>query len=319
LLPEETRRAPRGCVAEAIAAARWRTAGHDAYDAGDNNAHGPCLPIANARMYSVSPEASLAWRRLFEWLAASSGVPLEVIDHAYPAKLPDLWTRPGLGAAFVCGWPYANRLSDLQMVAAPVPRANRSGGRALYWTDMVVRADGPFRTLEDTFGGRIAYTSKDSHSGFNAVRRLLMHCAGSRPDSLYRSAVGPLVTPRRSLESVVTGDADVAPVDSYAHLLLQRHCPELTGKVRTVAVSELAPIPLLAASAATDPALVALMRSALVGANREAAARPLLDDLVLEGFAEGSPRDYQITQSWAQEAERAGWLGLASHDLAPAA
>src|SRR5262249_59566109 len=99
--------------------------------------------------------------------------------------------------------------------------------------DMVVRADRPFRTLEDTFGGRIAYTSKDSHSGFNAVRRLLMQCAGSQPDSLYRSAVGPLVTPRRALESILTGDADAAPAVSYAHLLLQRYLPELTAQLRT--------------------------------------------------------------------------------------
>jgi ABC-type phosphate/phosphonate transport system substrate-binding protein len=280
---------------------------------------GACLPIANARMYSVSPEAGLAWRRLFDWLAAASGVALDIIDHAYPAKLPDLWARPDLAAVFVCGWPYAARLNDLQIVAAPVPRTARSAGRALYWTDMVVRADGRFHTLEDTFGGRIAYTGKDSHSGFNAVRRLLMRHAGSRPQPLYESAVGPLVTPRRSLESVVKGEADVAPVDSYAHLLLQRHCPELTEGVRTVAVSDLAPIPLLAASPTTDPALLARMRAALIGAGQDAMARPLLDDLVLIGFAEVQPRDYQITQSWARDAEQAGWHGLAPRERVPAA
>jgi ABC-type phosphate/phosphonate transport system substrate-binding protein len=273
--------------------------------------------IANARMYSVSTEANLVWRRLFDWLAAASGVALEVIDHAYPAKLPDLWTRPDLGAAFVCGWPYVARLSELQIVAAPMPKAARGGGRPLYWTDMVVRADAPFRTLEDTFGGRIAFTSKDSHSGFNAVRRLLMRYAGARSGSLYQSAVGPLVTPRRSLQSVLNGDADVAPVDAYAHLLLQRYCPELTAGVRTVAVSELAPIPILAASAGTDPALVARLRSTLVGAGQDASVRSLLDDLLLEGFAEVEPHDYQITQSWAQEAEQAGWRSLASREQVP--
>ena len=181
----------------------------------------------------------------------------------------------------------------------------------------MIRADAPFQTLEDTFGGRIAFTSKDSHSGFNAVRRLLMRYTATQPESLYRSAVGPLVTPRRSLESVLNGDADVAPVDAYAHLLLQRYCPELTAGVRTVAVSELAPIPILAASAGTDAALVARLRSTLVGAGRDASARSLLDDLLLEGFAEAERRDYQITQSWAQEAERAGWRSLAASERVP--
>src|SRR5262249_60525049 len=122
-------------------------------------------------MYSVSPEASLAWRRLFEWLAAASGVPLEVIDHAYPAKLPDLWTRPDLGAAFVCGWPYASRLSDLQIVAAPVPRAARSGGRALYWTHMVGGGAGAVPALGEQFrGGVRPNTNKPPHP-LDAARR----------------------------------------------------------------------------------------------------------------------------------------------------
>jgi ABC-type phosphate/phosphonate transport system substrate-binding protein len=275
--------------------------------------------VANARMYSVTPETARAWHRLFDWLARTSGVPLDIIEHAYPARLPDLWARPDLGAAFVCGWPYASRLRELQIVAAPIPRLERAGGRAVYWTDMVVKADRPFRTLEDTFGGRIAFTAKDSHSGFNAVRRLLMQHVSARPDALYSSAIGPLVTPRRSLESVLSGDADVAPVDAYAHALLRRHCPELTAGVRTIAMTDVAPIPLLVASAATDSAPIARLRATLVGVGRDATARGLLDDLVLEGFAEVEARDYDVTQSWAGDAERAGWLGLAAREQVPEA
>jgi ABC-type phosphate/phosphonate transport system substrate-binding protein len=275
--------------------------------------------VANAGMYSVTPETARAWHRLFDWLARASGVPLDVIEHAYPARLPDLWARPDLGAAFVCGWPYASRLRDLQIVAAPIPRLERAGGRAVYWTDMVVKADRPFRTLEDRFGGRIAFTAKDSHSGFNAVRRLLMQHVSARPDALYSAAIGPLVTPRRSLEAVLSGDTDVAPVDAYAHALLRRHCPELTAGVRTIAMTDVAPIPLLVASAATDRAPIARMRAALIGAGRDPTARELLDDLVLEGFAEVEARDYDVTQSWAGDAERAGWLGLAAREQVPAA
>jgi len=127
------------------------------------------------------------------------------------------------------------------------------------------------------------------------------------------------ISSRRSLESVLNGDADVAPVDAYAHLLLQRHCPALTAGVRTIAMTETAPIPLLVASAGTDSEPIARMRAALVGAGQDPAAHGLLDDLVLEGFAEAKPGDYDVTQSWARDAERAGWLGLASREQAPAA
>lgn len=273
--------------------------------------------VANARMYSISSEAALAWRRLFGWLSESSGVPLDIIDHAYPAALPDLWKRPDLGAAFVCGWPYASRLSHLPIVAAPVPHAARTAGRPLYWTDMVVRADRPFQRLEDTFGGRIGFTSKDSHSGFNAVRKLLMDYPHPEGAPLYASAIGPLITPRRSLESVLNGDTDVAPVDSYAHALLKRYCPALTSGVRTIAMTDVCPMPMLVASAGTDTAAVARLRAALVEAEQDRHARPLLDDLLLDGFAEVAPKDYAVTQAWARAAELSSSSALAAREDAP--
>ena len=62
--------------------------------------------VANARMYSVNPGAASAWNELFEWLARASGVDLRVIDHKFPAPLAELWSRPDLGCAFMCGFPY---------------------------------------------------------------------------------------------------------------------------------------------------------------------------------------------------------------------
>ena len=63
--------------------------------------------VANARMYSVNPGAASAWKELFAWLARKSGVDLRVIDHAFPSPLAELWSRPDLGCAFMCGLPYA--------------------------------------------------------------------------------------------------------------------------------------------------------------------------------------------------------------------
>ena len=117
--------------------------------------------IANARMYAVAPGAIAAWKRLFAWLAAESGVPLSVIDHAFPALLSELWARDDLGCAFMCGWPYLRHGSVHQVIAAPVPSADYAGGRPVYCSHFVVRADSAFRALEDTFGHRFAFTIKD--------------------------------------------------------------------------------------------------------------------------------------------------------------
>ena len=63
------------------------------------------------------------------------------------------------------------------------------------------------------------------------------------------------------------------------------------------AVTDVVSITLLVASAATDGAQIAKLRAALVGAGLDSTARALLDDLVLEGFAEAEPADYDVTQS----------------------
>ena len=49
--------------------------------------------VANARMYSVNPQAASAWQELFAWLSRESGVQLDVVDQAFPLPLSDLWSR----------------------------------------------------------------------------------------------------------------------------------------------------------------------------------------------------------------------------------
>src|SRR6185437_15333961 len=114
-------------------------------------AGGPTMNyVANARMYAVNPPAAAAWKRLFGWLARRSGIPLDVIDHVFPAPLSALWARPDLASAFMCGFPFVRATDRPKPVAAPVPSGARYSDRPVYMTDLVVRADSPFRSLEDT-------------------------------------------------------------------------------------------------------------------------------------------------------------------------
>ena len=107
--------------------------------------------IASARMYSWSPSLTAAWRRLLEWVSARAGVPLEVMDQSAPTSLDELWHREDLGCAFMCGYPWALYEKKPHLLAAPVPSPARYGGRPVYVTDFIVRADGPHRALADTF------------------------------------------------------------------------------------------------------------------------------------------------------------------------
>ncbi len=263
--------------------------------------------VANARMYAPNGGAAAAWRALFGWVAARSGVPLVPIDHAFPAPLEDLWSRDDLGAVFMCGWPFVRAGSRHRIIAAPVPAAARYGGRAEYRTDFVVRAESRFQTLEDTFGGRLAYTVEHSHSGYNAPRHHLLRFRTARRSNLYAAVVGPCVTPKRVLDAVLDGSADVAPLDGYTLELMLRHSPDLAGRIRVVASTDPVPMPPLVASPSIPDATVAALRDAFLASGAApdtAAARAALG---LAGFAVTDPTGYAVTEHWAAETLAAGY------------
>jgi ABC-type phosphate/phosphonate transport system substrate-binding protein len=258
-------------------------------------------------MYAVTPAARDLWRQLFASVAERSGVPLVSIDHAAPAPLEALWSRGDLGLAFMCGYPFARAQSPVQAVAAPLPVHPRCGGRAVYWTDFVVAADGPFRQLADTFGARIGWTVEHSQSGFNAVRHHLLPYRDGRCASLFRESVGPLVTPRRVVESVLSREIEVGPLDSYYHALLRRFDPETASRLRTVESTVPTPMPLLVASAKTDARSVDRLRQALVDCAMDTGMAGVLAGLRLTGFEIPRPEAYRVLLDQAAEAEAQGY------------
>src|ERR1043166_4840512 len=222
--------------------------------------------VANARMYAVTPAVAAAWRDLFAWVARTSGVALAYRDHAAPAPLEALWARDDLGAAFMCGFPFASAAPQPVALVAPVPPPPRYGGRPSYCTDLVVRADRPFRQLSDTFGGRIGWTIGHSQSGYNAVRH---HPLGQTPRHAPQW-VGPLVTPRRVIEAVLEDRIDVGPPGGSVHDLIRRPEPDTAAKLRVVASTAMTPIPPLVASPRVAQDTAARLRGALLAWHAEA-------------------------------------------------
>jgi ABC-type phosphate/phosphonate transport system substrate-binding protein len=205
--------------------------------------------------------------------------------------MDQLWRRFDLGAVFMCGLPYACAEPRPFLIAAPVPAPDEFHGRCEYWSDLVVRKDSEFRSLEDTFGHRIAFTMPNSQSGCAAALQLLMRAAGPRP--LFRELIAPQVTPLRAMTAVIEGSAEVAPIDSYAFALLQRYRSELTAQLRVVATTERTVIPPLVSSFAGLKSLEA----AFLGAHDDEMLRPLLEKLLLERFERPNPDSYDLLRN----------------------
>jgi ABC-type phosphate/phosphonate transport system substrate-binding protein len=244
---------------------------------------------------------------LLEHITRDAGVSFTYLPYPAPQPLEALWSRPDLGAVFMCGYPIALQLAPVVPLAAPIPRAAWAEGRAVYRSDLIVREDAPYRRLEDTFGGRAGWTVEHSHSGFNALRHHLLAYRTPQRSALYREMVGNLVTARNVLDSVRAGSIDVGPLDAYWHLLIAHHAPELTRGVRVLTSTAVAPMPAFVAAAGAPLEMIGRLRDAFLAARGRNWFGPLAEPLLLEGFAEVSVESFEPLLRWERAAKAAGF------------
>jgi ABC-type phosphate/phosphonate transport system substrate-binding protein len=254
--------------------------------------------IANARMYSVSPEAAGLWRSLLAAVIEHASLDIQLLEHSHPEPIDELWLRRDLAGVFMCGLPYSRSLPRPEIIAAPVPSPPDFRGLPQYWSEMVVRKDSPFQRIEDTFGGRIALTVPASQSGCLAALCYLATAGDRFP--LYREVIAPQVTPLGAISAVIGGAAEVAPVDAYAYSLLRKFRWDLTSRVRVVGRTARTPIPPLVGWEGGFDRL----RAAFLEAHQIASMKVLMDDLLLEGFAVPDPNSYDALRSNAEDAGR---------------
>jgi ABC-type phosphate/phosphonate transport system substrate-binding protein len=263
--------------------------------------------IANARMYAVVPEAEVAWQGLISEVAAEAGVELDYRPYPAPQPLEHLWRRSDLGAVQMCGYPIALGVSDVVPLAAPIPAAGWADHRAVYRSDLIVRADAPYRTLADTFGGTAGWTVEHSHSGFNAFRHhLLTYRTPARPN-LFGRIVGNLVTARRIIDAVLDGSIDVGPLDAYWHMLIARYRPEITAGIRVLEATDVAPMPAFVAAPGAPSQTIDRLRDAFTQAHTHPWFDRFRETLLLEGFAPVSHATYAQTMAWDRAAKAAGY------------
>jgi ABC-type phosphate/phosphonate transport system substrate-binding protein len=254
--------------------------------------------IANARMYSVSPQAAELWRRLLAAVIVHARLDIGLLEHAEPAPISELWQRSDKAGVFMCGLPFSFSHPRVELIAAPVPAPADFRGLPQYWSEMVVRHDSAFRVIGDTFGARIALTAPDSQSGCLAALHYLMTAADRFP--VYSEVIAPQVTPLGAMSAVIDGAADVAPIDSYAFCLLQKYRPDLTSQLRIIGRTARTPIPPLVGS---QPGLASL-QAAFLEAHRIATIAPLMADLMLERFVRPDPDSYDALRLNFEAASR---------------
>jgi ABC-type phosphate/phosphonate transport system substrate-binding protein len=246
-------------------------------------------------MYDAGPAARDAWHALLHAAHVRAGIEVAFVEHAWPMPIGDLWERPGLCGAFMCGWPYARARREgkaYAALAAAVPDWPAYEGRARYRSAFLVRQDAPWTRLEDALGSRYGWMVRDSQSGWNAPRRALARLVREYGAALFRESKGPYGNPRGLLRALLGGEIDLTAIDGWYLDLLDTHDPEALRGTRVLAWTAWTPNPLLVSGPDVDPGISAQLARALQDLHRDSSLAGLLRRAHVARFIAVAPQDY---------------------------
>jgi phosphonate transport system substrate-binding protein len=243
----------------------------------------------------LSPALEPLYRLLGERAAGAVGRDLEfAAPGGYDGFEPD-----HADVAFVCGPPLLARSDRFVAVAAPVLADPRSGGRPVYWSEVVVTADRPWRAFGDLRGATLAYNEPESFSGYHCVRG---HLAALGETAAFFGATVEAGYHGAALAMVADGRADAAAVDVHV-LALARHLGDpAAAAVRSVAVIGPAPVQPVVVSRAVP----ADERAAITAAVVSASDHPAVAASLLAGFVAVGPDHAEPLRPVLDAADAAG-------------
>jgi phosphonate transport system substrate-binding protein len=227
----------------------------------------PSLPAELFRLIAdeIRAATGIPTHLLFE--TRISG-PLEGDEEPFSGGVADL--------GFVCSpsfrWMRERNLVSLLPVA--VPSDPRAEGRPVYFSEVIVAADSPARSVSDLACAE--WTCNDSHSlsGYLAIMERLTRIEGADPRIRFSGSH------LNSMEQVVAGAAEAAAIDSNVLLREMRRRPELARRLRRID------------SWGPRPMQPTIARASLAPELRSAIARALLEirgtaceELGFRGFA----------------------------------
>jgi phosphonate transport system substrate-binding protein len=161
---------------------------------------------------------------------------------------------------FLCAPSFRYLQPNVDLLPVLVPDDPRSESRPVYFSDVIVPASSPAKTIADLRGGRWAFNDRNSKSGwFSLLERIAPEPADSYFSSLI--AAGSHV---QAITLVANGDADGAAIDSNVLRLQLAQQPELASRIRLLQSWGPFAIQPSVVRSSIDPALKRRIASALL-------------------------------------------------------
>lgn len=242
------------------------------------------------RIISAMAENSAPmYRKLAQYLAWRTGYDVELVETVNWPEREELLYHGEVDFGFICGLPYVLENTVVDLVAAPIMVGARYQDRPVYYSDVVVRRQGPIQRFEDLRGGSWAINEPGSHSGFNVTRYQLARIG---EDDRFFSRVVASGAHQKSLRMVISGEIDASAIDSTVLELAFSRDPELAQQIRIVETLGPSPIPPFVAAKRVSGGVRAAIGEALTTMHRDLAGRIILASGLVGRYAPVIDSDY---------------------------
>jgi len=256
----------------------------------------------------LAPNVMPVYEAVTEQLGARLGVPAElVVETDY-----DECARDVNDVCFVCSLPYIEferrGVSPAVPVAAPVLQGARYGGRPIYFSDVIVQRESPFRSFLDLRGRSWAYNEPLSQSGYGITRYHLVKLGETHGFFGEAREAG---FHEEAIRMVASGEVDASAIDSQVLAVALRDDPSLGASLRVIDALGPSTIQPVAVSKRLTPEVREEIRGVLTSLHEEADVRERLAVGLVERFVPVGPEEYDDIRAMRQACEDAGFLTLA--------
>jgi phosphonate transport system substrate-binding protein len=187
------------------------------------------------------------------------------------------------------------------------PRASAAGGRPVYFSDVIVRRDSPWRSFADLRGRSWSYNEPRSHSGYGITRYHLVRLGETDG---YFGRVVEAGWHERSIRLVHAGEVDASAIDSQVLAVTLRDHPGLAAGLRVVDSLGPSTIQPVVVASWLPEALKADLQAVLLELGEDPAARDHLAHGLVERFVPVTDASYDDLRHMRAACAAASFLAL---------
>ncbi len=270
------------------------------------------LKLTTAQAHNTDPIC----RAIARYLSQRLDIPVEFVDDIPWSDRYRMLDEGQIHIAWICGLPYVSRFdqpySNIELLAAPIMQGERYQERPVYYSDVIVHRESPFKTFADLRGASWACNEPGSQSGYNITRYYLADL-GETADFFGQVIISGAHL--NSLHLVIDGKIDASAIDSTVLEWELKHHPEINSQIRIIESLGPSPIPPLVVLKSVPQEIRQQLQHILLQMENEKEGRDILTMGYLARFVPVKNHHYDPIRHMAEQAEQITWTKTGFNDL----